>query len=267
MRPTRFCYYVDFTAEVELKHLDLFAGIGGFSLAASWAGIETVAFCEIDEKCQKVLNKHWPELLIHEDIKKLDGRNYAGIDLITGGYPCQPFSVAGSQKAKEDNRHLWPEMFRIIAQAKPTWAICENVYGHVKLGLDGVLHDLESIGYSCQSFVIPALATGANHNRERVFVVAHSASNGQHESKASASDGEANEHSEKRENKDRNNEGCGGLRFGVDRFGNSIGRWGVKPPALRVDDELPGRMDRNRMLGNAIDPMIAYEIMRFIKAT
>ena len=257
---------VPFTAEVELKHLDLFAGVGGFSLAARWAGIETVAFCEIDESCHKVLNKHWPELPIHKDIKELDGSDYEGIDIITGGYPCQPFSVAGNQKAKEDNRHLWPEMFRIITQAKPTWAICENVYGHVKLGLDCVLHDLESIGYACQSFIIPSLATGANHNRERVFIVAHSASNGQHESKASSSNGEADEYSEKRKNEDCNNERFSGLRFGVDRFGNSIGRWGIEPPALRVDDELPNRMDRNRMIGNAIDPMIAYEIMRFIKA-
>ena len=91
-------------------------------------------------------------------------------------------------------------------------------------------------------------------------------SNGQHESKASASNGKADEYSEKRENEDRNNERFSGLRFGVDRFGNSIGRWGIEPPALRVDDELPARMDRNRMIGNAIDPMIAYELMRFIKA-
>ena len=248
-----------------MRHLDLFAGIGGFSLAAKWAGIDTVAFCEIDENCHKVLGKHWPELPIHKDIKDLDGKEYAGIDIITGGYPCQPFSVAGSQKAKEDNRHLWPEMFRVITQAKPTWAICENVYGHIKLGLDSVLHDLESIGYACQSFVIPALATGANHNRERVFIVAHSTSNGQHEGKTSTCDGKANEHSEKRKDENSNNEGFCGLRFGVDGFGNPIGRWGVKPPALRVDDELPGRMDRNRMIGNSIDPMIAYEILKTVK--
>ncbi len=252
---------------IDLKHLDLFAGIGGFSLAAKWAGIDTVAFCEIDESCHKVLNKHWPMLPIHKDIKKLDGNDYAGIDLITGGYPCQPFSVAGSQKAEEDDRHLWPEMFRIITQAKPTWVICENVYGHVKLGLDSVLHDLEGIGYACQSFIIPALATGANHNRERVFIVAYSPSNGQHEGKARVSNGKANEYSEEGKDEDCNNEGFSRLRFGVDWKGKTIGRWGVKPPALRVDDELPNRMDRNRMIGNAIDPMIAYELIKSIKAT
>lgn len=249
-----------------MRHLDLFSGIGGFALAARWAGIETVALCEIDEKCHKVLSKHWPDLPIHKDIRELDGSEYAGIDLITGGYPCQPFSVAGSQKSQEDERHLWPEMHRVIAQAKPHWVICENVYGHIKLGLDSVLHDLEALGYACQSFVIPALGTGANHNRDRVFIVAYAASNGLNESEAAGGDGQADEHSQKGTNENSDNEGCRSLRFGVDWQGNPIGRWGTKPPPLRVDDELPDRMDRNKMLGNAIDPMIAYELMRCVKA-
>jgi len=249
-----------------MKHLDLFSGIGGFALAARWAGIETVGFCEIDGECVKVLNKHWPEIKKHTDIRELDGRDYEGIDIITGGYPCQPFSVAGSQKAQKDDRHLWPEMFRVIAQAKPTWAICENVYGHIKLGLDSVQHDLESIGYATQPFIIPALAAGANHNRDRVFVVAYTASDGLDEGATSTCNGQANEHCKKRPNQNSNDEGCCGLRFGVDWRGEKIGRRGTKPPPLRVDDELPRRMDRNKMLGNAIDPMIAYEILRCIKA-
>lgn len=247
-----------------MRHLDLFSGIGGFALAAKWAGIETSAFCEIDEKCHKVLNKNFPGLKIHTDINNLDGSEYAGIDIITGGYPCQPFSVAGSQKAQNDSRHLWPQMFRVIAQAKPTWAICENVYGHIALGLDCVLHDLESIGYACQPFVIPALSTGANHNRERVFIVAPSAGNGLDESAATGSNGKADEYCAQGSEENSHNEGCGGLRFGVDWRGNPIGRWGIEPPALRVDDELPNRMDRNRMLGNAIDPMIAFELFKAI---
>lgn len=248
-----------------MKHLDLFSGIGGFSLAAMWAGIETIGMVEIDEKCISVLNKHWPNVKKHRDIRKLNGKEYEGIDIITGGYPCQPFSVAGSQKAQEDDRHLWPEMFRIIAQAKPTWAICENVYGHIRLGLDNVQHDLESIGYTTQSFVIPSLATGANHNRERVFIVAYSASNGCNDSATISGNGKANDDSEKRSNKDSDNEGCSGLRLGVEWGGRKIGRRGTKPPALRVDDELPGRMDRNKMLGNAVDPMIVYQLMKCIK--
>lgn len=247
-----------------MRHLDLFSGIGGFALAARWANMETIAFCEIDKFCQKVLSKNFPRIPIHNDIRTLKGEDYAGIDIITGGYPCQPFSVAGGQKAHEDERHLWPEMFRIIAQAKPTWAICENVYGHIALGLDRVLYDLESIGYACQPFVIPALGAGANHNRERVFIVAYSPGDGLHEGETAGSYGKADEYFTQRSNKDSNNEGCGSIRFGVDRKSNQIGRWGIKPPPLRVDDELPDRMDRNKSLGNAIDPMIAYQIFQQI---
>jgi DNA-cytosine methyltransferase len=218
-----------------VKHLDLFSGIGGFALAAKWANIETVAFCEIDQFCQKVLAKNFPNVPIYNDIKTLNGEYFAGIDIITGGYPCQPFSVAGSQKAQDDSRHLWPEMCRIIAQAKPTWAICENVYGHIALGLDCVLHNLEAIGYTCQPFVIPALSTGANHNRERVFIVAYAASNGCNESATTGSDDATNEYSAQGKEENSNNERCGGLRFGVDWRGCAIGRWGIKPPPLRLE--------------------------------
>jgi DNA (cytosine-5)-methyltransferase 1 len=215
-----------------MKHLDLFSGIGGFALAARWANIETVAFCEIDSFCQKVLAKNFQNVPIHNDIKTLNGEDFAGIDIITGGYPCQPFSVAGSQKAQDDSRHLWPEMCRIIAQAKPTWAICENVYGHIALGLDCVLHDLEALGYACQSFVIPALGTGANHNRERVFIVAYAAGDGCNESKTARSDGAANEYCSQGAQENSHNEGRGGLRFGVDWRGNPIGRWELSPQHL-----------------------------------
>ncbi len=248
-----------------MKHLDLFSGIGGFALAAQWAGIETVAFCEIDDFCGKVLNKNFSSIPIHKDIKTLDGRDYAGIDIITGGYPCQPFSVAGSQKAQDDDRHLWPEMRRIIAQAKPTWVICENVYGHIALGLDSVLHDLESIGYACQPFVIPALAAGANHNRERVFVVAYAASNGCDESKATRSNEAADGYSEERKNKNSNHERRCCLRAGVDWKSGTAWGWGAEPEPIRVDDGVPNRMDRNKSLGNAIVPQVAYEILRCIR--
>lgn len=248
-----------------MKHLDLFSGIGGFALAARWAGIETVGFCEIDKIPRKVLRKNFPGVPIHHDIRKLDGSEYAEIDIITGGYPCQPFSVAGSQKAQKDDRHLWPEMRRIITQAKPTWAICENVYGHIRLGLDGVQHDLEAIGYATQSFIIPALATGANHNRDRVFIVAYATSDGCDGSATTSCYGETNERSKEGQNKNRNHEGRSSVRPDVEWKSHKIGRRGTKPPPLRVDDGLPGRMDRNRMLGNAIDPMIAYQLIRHIK--
>ena len=164
---------------IQLRMLDLFSGIGGISLAAEWAGIETVAFCEIEPFCQKVLRKHWPHVPIYDDVRaltkaRLDADGIGTIDIIAGGYPCQPFSVAGKRRGAEDDRHLWPEMFRIIAEIRPRWVIGENVAGHVNLGLDDVLSDLESIGYTAQAFVIPACAVGAPHRRDRVFIVAYS---------------------------------------------------------------------------------------------
>jgi len=249
-----------------MNHLDLFTGIGGFSLSAMWAGINTVAFCENDPECIKVLEKNWPNMPNHNDIKELNGGIYEGIDLITGGYPCQPYSVAGNQKAEKDDRHLWPEMFRIITQAKPTWIICENVYGHVTLGLDEVLTDLESRDYTAQSFIIPSLANGANHRRNRVFIVANAAGNGRYEGEASTSNGKDDDIWRKKEpDQDRHNEGCGSLRVEVDGYSMPTGRRGTKPPPLRVDDELPRRMDRNKMIGNSVDPSIVYQIMLGIK--
>ncbi|MGG4447603.1 DNA cytosine methyltransferase [Brevibacillus porteri] len=163
--------------------LSLFAGIGGIDLAAHWAGIETVAFCEIEPFCQKVLQKHWPGVPIFDDVKtinkqKLIEKGVIGdersIDIICGGYPCQPFSNAGQRLGEEDDRHLWPEMLRLIRELRPTWVLGENVDGHVTLGLDTVLADLDEAGYTARAFVVPAAAVGAPHQRKRVFVVGHS---------------------------------------------------------------------------------------------
>lgn len=243
----------------------MFSGIGGFALAAQWAGIETVGFCEIEEFPQKVLQKNFPDIPIHKDINDLNGEDYAGIDIITGGFPCQPFSVAGNQKAQEDNRHLWPQMFRVISQAEPTWVICENVYGLVKLGLDEVQHDLESRSYTTQSFVIPSLANGANHRRDRVYIVAYSTSNGCNESQATRSNEKTDDDCEKREKQNRDDERRGRLRDKMGGYSLPTGRRRTKPDALRVDDELPDRMDRNKSLGNAIDPYAAYSLLNAIK--
>jgi DNA (cytosine-5)-methyltransferase 1 len=164
----------------KLQHLDLFSGIGGFSLGLETAGLaETVAFCDIEDYCQKVLNKHWPHVPIFSDIKELNyetlrAKGINNIDIITGGYPCQPFSVAGRKKGEQDPRHLWPEYFRLIKELRPTWVIGENVSGHIKQGLDTVLENLESEGYSTRTFSISASSIGANHKRERVWILAHS---------------------------------------------------------------------------------------------
>jgi len=160
-----------------VKHLDLFSGIGGFALAADWvwgAEHEIVSFCEIESFCQKVLKKHWPDVPIHDDIKTLKGDKYGTIDLITGGFPCQSFSVAGKRRGKNDDRYLWPEMFRIIQEARPRWVIGENVTGIINMALDEVLSDLESEGYEAQTFIIPACSQNAPHRRDRVWIVANS---------------------------------------------------------------------------------------------
>ena len=130
-----------------LKHLDLFSGIGGFSLGLeATGGFETVAFCEIEKFPRKVLKNHWPHVKQYKDIKELTNEQLETdgiipIDIITGGYPCQPFSVAGRKRGEKDKRHLWPEMFRLVKECRPTWVIGENVSGHIKLGLDTVLQD------------------------------------------------------------------------------------------------------------------------------
>ena len=161
----------------KLKILDLCSGIGGFSLGLeATGGFETIAFCEFDPFCQKVLNKHWPEVPIYNDLKEISKneetiRNIPEHDLICGGIPCQPFSVAGKQKGKEDDRHLWPFMFKIIKQKKPTWVIVENVGGFINVALDDVCLDLEAEGYATQSFIIPACGVEAPHRRDRIWII------------------------------------------------------------------------------------------------
>jgi DNA-cytosine methyltransferase len=162
----------------ELTHLDLFSGIGGFALAAKWNGYRTLAFCDNEPYAQAVLKKHWPDVPCHQDIREVRGELYAGVTLLTGGFPCQPFSVAGKQRGKDDNRYLWPEMLRVIREAKPTWIIGENVAGIVNLALDQVCTDLEAEGYEVEPIIIPACAVDALHRRDRVWIVGYAKSNG-----------------------------------------------------------------------------------------
>ena len=175
----------------KLNHLDLFSGIGGFSLGLEATDyFETVAFCDFDPYCQKVLRKHWPWVTIYDDVKELNSERLSAnghtkIDIITGGYPCQPFSIAGRQKGEQDPRHVWPEMFRLVKELRPTWVIGENVSGHIKLGLDTVLEILESEGYSARAFSISASSIGANHQRERVWIIANSNDTGDRTSQSS----------------------------------------------------------------------------------
>lgn len=163
-----------------MKQLDLFSGIGGFSLAAKWAGIETVGFVEIDPFCQQVLKKNFPDIPIFGDIKEFKYENIGKekIDIITGGFPCQPFSWAGKRRGTADDRHLWPEMLRVIQEIRPTWVVGENVAGFVTMELNTMLSNLEQAGYRVQAFLIPACGVDARHRRARVWIVAHTDQDG-----------------------------------------------------------------------------------------
>ena len=159
-------------------HLDLFSGIGGFALAARWAGYRTIAFCEQDRFCQGVLERHWPDVPITDDVHDLDGRDHEGVTLLTGGFPCQPFSTAGKRRGEEDDRALWPQMARVIDEARPTWVLGENVAGLVTMGIDNVLSDLEGMGYAVQTFIVPACAVDAPHRRDRIWIVGNAEHDG-----------------------------------------------------------------------------------------
>lgn len=226
-------------------HLDLFSGIGGFALAAKWTGFETVGFCEIDPACRRVLEKHWPGVPKHEDVRELNGSTYRGVDLLTGGFPCQPFSTAGLQRGASDRRHLWPDMLRIVREARPRWVLCENVVGFIRLGLDAVLSDLEAEGYACWPTVVPASAVGAPHERKRVWIAAHRADAQQ--DFAARQDWQSDQRPES---------WWPELRAGGHPRTTALRYNG------RVDDGLRNRLDRVKMLGNAIVPMVAYQMLR-----
>ena len=281
-----------------LRHLDLFSGLGGFSLGLeATGGFETVAFCDIEKFSRKVLKKHWPNVKQYKDIKELTYEQIkedtlAPIDIITGGYPCQPFSVAGSQLGEKDKRHLWPDMFRIIKECKPTWVIGENVGGHIKLGLDTVLQDLESEGYSVRAFSISASSIGANHQRERVWIIAHSnvENTRQHggrikptwntesigprtseETQWSTNTDKINGSSERAtsmgESSDTDSQRLQGLGSEQQLRKDETERptswerwWEFEPNVGRVANGVPQRGDRLKGLGNSLVPAIPYVI-------
>lgn len=162
-----------------MRHGSLFSGIGGFDLASEWMGWENVFHCEWNPFGQKVLKYYWPKAISYHDITKTDFSIHRGdIDIITGGFPCQPYSMAGKRKGKEDERHLWPEMLRCIREVQPTWIVGENVLGLVNwnggLVFEEVQADLEAQGYTVQPYVLPAASVNAPHRRDRVWFVAYS---------------------------------------------------------------------------------------------
>ena len=251
-----------------LRALDLFSGIGGFSLGLErTGGFETVGFCEIEDFPRRVLSKHWPNVPIYGDVRTLD---HAGpVDVICGGYPCQPFSVAGERKGGEDYRHLWPSMLNLIQKHRPAWVIGENVAGHVSLGLDQVLSDLESAGYAARAFVIPACSVDAPHRRDRVWIIAHtdckfveggaegsdygkdgSQSNDQHFERCGCGDGGL-----------PRGVNAGVFKPGLGRMDDGIPRWLDEPLDVpRVIHGVKGRRQRIQALGNSIVPILAERI-------
>jgi DNA (cytosine-5)-methyltransferase 1 len=269
-----------------MNHLSLFSGIGGIDLAAHWAGMQTVAFVEQNKFCQQILAKHWPNVPIFDDVKKLTKDDISEpIDIISGGFPCQPFSNAGKQLGKEDDRHLWPHYSRLIQEFKPRWVVGENVAGIINLALDDVLADLEALGYTSRAFVIPACAVGAHHRRERVFIVAHSDSIGYLHGKTKKHSAEARlnafsdiaassedvayteimhsnasevhpQYKESQVSQSRN--GCS--------YFNGSRRWLPEPNVRRVVDGIPSELDKARLqsLGNAVVPQQVFPIMQAI---
>ena len=214
----------------KIQVLDLFSGIGGFSLGLERAGFETVAFCEIDKYCRLVLQKHWKDIKIYSDVReikkeRLEADGIPSPDVITGGFPCQPFSVAGRRQGTGDNRYLWPEMFRIIKEFKPRWIIAENVRGIINIQdgvvFEGVHADLESQNYETQTFIIPAAGVGAPHRRDRVWVVAHSKFNGFPSSKKRKSTKETIPKESQGQNNSFNTTGTSGLSSSTKIMANS----------------------------------------------
>lgn len=244
-------------------HLDLFSGIGGFALAAKMAGgIQTIGFSEIEPYACQVIAKNFPNIPNHGDIRNI--RNVKA-DLITGGFPCQPFSCVGKRTGKADDRYLWPEMLRVISESDATWVCGENVPELDGVALADVLSDLEGIGYEVQTLEIPACGVGAPHKRRRLWIMAHRTGDGPQDAKGQDREPLA---------RSITPGGLDALR-GCDLLAHANGEpmerpaiarqepdpWEAEPAVGRVADGIPARVDRLRGLGNAIVPQVAAEIL------
>jgi DNA (cytosine-5)-methyltransferase 1 len=248
-----------------MKHASLFSGIGGFDLAAQWMGWDNLFHCEIDKTCQKILQYYWPNAKTYTDVKTTDFTIWRGrIDVLTGGFPCQPYSAAGKRKGKEDERHLWPEMLRAIREIQPTWIVGENVLGLTNwnggLVFEEVCADLEAEGYEVQPYVLPAAGINAPHRRDRVWFVAYANNERSQRSENNGSLGKS------RENR---NEFFAGL------FPSNWENFPTQPPICGGDDGLPRELDgitfpkwrqeSIKQYGNAVVPGIPFRIFQAIE--
>lgn len=221
----------------KLTVLDLFSGVGGFSLGLERAGMKTVAFCEIEPFCRAVLKKHWPDVPQFEDVRKLRGEDVGPVDLVCGGFPCQPFSTAsrGRRLGTEDDRYLWPEMLRVISETRPAWVIGENVVGLKPVEVGQVVSDLGTQGFDTVVMEIPACATLKDHWRPRNWFLGHSDRNGKSERPINAEMAIM----QRRDNRAGDARGPHGLSKGLDGL-------------------------RKRALGNAVVPQVVEIIGRAI---
>ena len=258
-----------------MNHASLFSGIGGFELAAEWAGWNNLFHCEWNPFGQRVLKHHFPNSISYNDITKTDFTIHRGqIDILSGGFPCQPYSTAGKRLGKADERHLFPEMLRCIKEVKPRWVVGENVRGLVSwnegMVFNEVCDDLEREGYEVQSFLIPAASVNAPHQRQRVWFVAYS--------NAANSKQLRLEHSEKQRNfaESKRKTQREGSSFTKQFKTNGWTGFPTKPPICGGDDGIPRELDsitfpkwRNESIkayGNAIVPQVAYEIFKAIQS-
>ena len=268
-----------------LTHLSLFSGIGGLDLAAEWAGFTTVGQCEFADYPTKVLEKHWPDVPRWRDVRTLTKESFyertglRTVDVISGGFPCQPFSVAGKQKGKGDDRYLWPEMLRVITELRPRCVVGENVPGIIKIAAGQVVKDLERAGYHVVVFNFEAAAVGAWHRRSRVFFVgiadvadtarergqgciAFCAAKPAERSGQMQSDAESGSEAVY----DAMCSGCAGdARWGESQVLADGRCWAAEPDVGRVAHGIPARVDRLKCLGNAVVPQQAYPIFRALK--
>lgn len=273
-----------------LRLVTLCTGIGGLDIAAeATALIRVVGQVEIDPKCVRVLERGWPGVPRARDIREVRGDQFGAVDILAAGIPCQPFSASGRRLGAADNRHLWPEMHRIIADERhgcwPTWVLIENVARFARVALDDVCADLEAAGYTWRAFVLPASAVGAPHERQRVFLLAHAerqrrpgqqdAAAGHHAERAQAGweegtggAGESGAHGRSWASWLAAEPGLGGSPDGLPAWVDGL-RWPAfqgqaqfewEPPRTAPPRSIPERASRLKQLGNAVAPAHVYPI-------
>jgi len=288
-----------------MKHISLFSGIGGFDLAAEWMGWENVAHCEWNPFGQRILKYYWPNAISYEDITKTDFTIHRGtIDIVSGGFPCQPYSSAGKRKGKEDERHLWPEMLRAIREIQPTWVVGENVRGLTNWDGGLVFHevqaDLEAEGYEVTPFLLPASGVNAPHERYRIWFIAYA--NGSKQIDNKRKDRRKTEEIRRETPSDVSTEFCSngiiantnnkglqrsenigittesrqnGNKFFAGLFPSDFSEFPTKPPIRNGNDGLPSELDGITISkwidesiksgGNAIVPQLALQIFKAIQ--